>query len=510
MTPCMRRNAEIHFTRLAFLGSVLLLTALVALLVWDPLSWFLTEAPSNQPLVVYCAAGVRRPVEEIARQYEEEFGVPVQLQYDGSQNLLNSIVQVRKGDLYLPGDDSYLSKARADGLVRETLPLATMTPMLAVPTGNPQGITSLDDVFAKKLRIAQADPDAAAVGKLAREALGPETWEELQERVVVSKFTVNQVANAVAVGGADAGIVWDVTVRQYPEKLEEIHLPSLEGRSARVAVGVLADSEQPTAALRFARYLAAREKGLPAFAAHGFVTAEGDVWEEEPRLLLLAGAMLRPAIEETLEEFRKREGVEITTVYNGCGILVGQMKTGEHSPDAYFACDQTFMAQVSYLFETPLTVSGNQLVILVPKGNPQQIHSLDDLGKPGLRVGVGHEKQCAMGALTQQTLKEGGVRARVMQNVKVQKPTGDMLVSDLLAGSLDAVIAYISNGAQASDRLDAVAIAIPCAFANQPIAINKASKHKQLTGRLIEAILTRESRRRFEAYGFKWKVGTGR
>ena len=43
------------------------------------------------------------------------------------------------------------------------------------------------------------------------------------------------------------------------------------------------------------------------------------------------------------------------------------------------------MEQVQDRFEAPRTLSANQLVILVPKGNPHGIETLADLGKPGLR-----------------------------------------------------------------------------------------------------------------------------
>jgi ABC-type molybdate transport system substrate-binding protein len=217
--------------------------------------------------------------------------------------------------------------------------------------------------------------------------------------------------------------------------------------------------------------------------------------------------MLRPAIEETVSAFERREGVRVVRVYNGCGILVAQMRAGER-PDAYFACDKSFMSQVSDLFLDGVDVSTNQLVILVPKGNPHGIRTLDDLAKPGLRVGVGHEKQCALGVITQQTLVQTGSRAAVMKNVAVQSPTGDMLVNQMLAApsSLDAVIAYVSNAARAGDRLEAIAIDVPCAVATQPLAVGKDSDHKHLVGRLKRAILSRASRERFEANGFTWKA----
>src|SRR5207247_1176683 len=141
-------------------------------------------------------------------------------------------------------------------------------------------------------------------------------------------------------------------------------------------------------------------------------------------------------------------------------ILVAQMKVDQF-PDAYFACDESFMKEVEDKFEPPLQMSANQLVILVHKGNPHKIRKLDDLAKPDLRVGIGHEKQCALGVLTQNTLEESRQRDPVMKNVKVQSPTGDLLVNQLRTKSLDAVIAYISNAAEAGDELEAIKIDIP-------------------------------------------------
>jgi molybdenum ABC transporter molybdate-binding protein len=496
------RPGKISFYLLAFIGSVALLAGLVGLLAWDPQKWFAREQ-KTEPLVVYCAAGLRVPVETIAKEYETAYGVPVQLQYGGSQTLLTNIEVSHRGDLYIPADDSYLKTARDKNLIDETIPLGRMTPVLAVRQGNPKNLRTLDDLLKPDVRVAQGNPDAAAIGSVTREALRKSgQWDALHARTAVYKLTVNDVANDVQVGSVDAGIVWDCTVKQTPG-LEAVTLPQFDGVRGQVTAAVLRDSTRPTAALKFARFLAARDRGLPQFAANGFETVEGDEWAEEPELKLLAGAMLRPAVEETITAFEKREGVKVTRVYNGCGILVAQMKAGER-PDAYFACDKQFMDEVSDLFTDQRDVSTNQLVILVHKGNPHGIKTLTDLGKPGLRVGIGHEKQCALGVLTQKTFKEGGVQDQVMKNVKVQSPTGDMLVNQLRTGSLDAVVAYVSNAVPAADQLEAIAIDIPCAIAVQPVAVGKDSRYRQLIGRLTVRLRSTESEERFRANGFRW------
>ena len=111
-----------------------------------------------------------------------------------------------------------------------------------------------------------------------------------------------------------------------------------------------------------------------------------------------------------------------------------------------------------------------------------------------------------LGALTQETLKQGGVHDAVMDNVKVQSPTGDLLVNQLRAGSLDVVIAYVSNATEAANELEAIAIQdIPCAVAVQPVAVGRDSTYKQLTTRLLDRLRSPESRQRFEAHGFHWR-----
>ncbi len=270
----------------------------------------------------------------------------MQLQYGGSQTLLANIEASQRGDLYLPADDSYLQIARDKGLVRETLPLARMTPVLAVPKGNPKNLHSLADLERDGVRVGQANPEAAAVGKVTADVLKKAgKWAALEKHIVVMKPTVNDVANDVVIGAVDAGFVWDATVRQMP-KLEAVPIPEFADVHAHIAVGVLTCGDQPTAALRFARYLAARDKGLPLFQRDGYEPVEGDPWAETPELRVFAGAMLRPAIDDTIADFENREGVRVNRVYNGCGILVGQMRTDGKSPDAYFACDVSFMKQV--------------------------------------------------------------------------------------------------------------------------------------------------------------------
>ncbi|MBX3423261.1 MAG: molybdate ABC transporter substrate-binding protein [Pirellulaceae bacterium] len=464
------------------------------------------DSAASRPLVLYCAAANRVAVQEIIQRYQEECGRPIQIEFGPSQTLLSRLEVGGKADLYLPSDDSYLELAAQKDMIAERIPIATMQAVLVVPRDNPKSITSLNDLLSGQLRIVQADPDATAIGKVTQQALAEQgLWQQLHEATTGYRGTVVDVATDVQLNAADVGIVYDVVLANYPE-LRAVFIPELAQATSQIDVAVLQQSSSPRAALHFARYLAAKDRGLEHFAKYGYQVQPGDQWADQPELSLYAGSMLRPAIADAIERFQEREGVQVSTVYNGCGILVGQMKAGQ-VPDAYFACDVEFMNQVTDLFPEPVEVSQNELVIVVPKGNPQKIGSLRDLTRPGLRVGIGHEKQCAMGWITQNTFREGGIQQEVMKNVTVEVPAGDMLVNQMRAGSLDAAVVYLSNAAGAGDILDAVQIqGLPCSVASQPWAVYKDSRFPHTASRLFQAITSQQSQTDFESEGFRWQL----
>ena len=215
--------------------------------------------------------------------------------------------------------------------------------------------------------------------------------------------------------------------------------------------------------------------------------------------------MLRPAVHDIIEEFKQREGVQINEVYNGCGILVSQMRAGER-PDAYFSCDVSFMDDVEEMFMPSITLTKNPIVILVEKGNPKNIQNLDSLTREGMKVGLGHPDKSALGKLTQILLQSQGMYREMQEtgNIVLESATGDFLVNQTRTGSLDAAIVYKSNAALVMDHLDIVPIDLPEAIASQPFAVAKSSVHKQLMQRLIGNIKADSSSEKFTSLGFLW------
>lgn len=455
---------------------------------------------------VHCAAGLRGPVQELATRFEERTGTRVELSFGGSGTLLASLRAGAPGDLYIAGDAGFVERAQEADLVRESLELASMRPVLGVTLGNPQGLSSLADLEKRDLRVGLGNPEAAAIGRVSRNVLqGADLWESVREGLAVQKPTVNELASDLDLGALDVAIVWDATLAPYPN-LEAIRVDELEQHLQRVTVGVLEACAQPARALAFARFLASVDAGAASFESNGFTPTRGDAFEERPQLSLMSGAMLRPAVQETLRAFSEREGVDIDCVYNGCGILVAQMRT-DSLPDAYFACDSSFLDLVQEEFEAGVDVARNPLVLVVQAGNPKGLRGLADLTQTNLRVGLGQPTKSALGALTHRLLAATGRLEPLIAsgNLDVESPTGDWLVNQMRAGALDAAIVYTSNAALAGDELER--IALNDAVAVQPFAILKSTPHRRTLGRLQRALESESSRMRFEELGFEW-LGT--
>jgi len=463
-------------------------------------------AASQPTLTVFCAAGLKKPVEAIAAKYREDFGVEVQLQYGGTGTLLSQIRIAQRGDLFLSADDAGIADARKSDSIREVIPCVRQRPVIAVRAGNPKKIATFADLARDDVKLALANPEAAAIGRSVRAALA-EKYEPLAKHATVQKPTVTEIAADLSLGAVDAAILWDSTVPQFKD-IEAVEAAELSGITENANAAVLTACQDSVAALRFARYLAAPEKGGAIFQQQGFKPIGGDKWAEKPEMILYSGGVNRPAVEQILRDFSDREGVTVTTVFNGCGILCATMKTmGDATnpkfPDAYYACDLCFVPPVAQNFPEAQILTETEIGIVVKKGNPQGVKTLAGLAQPGLRVGLCNMQQSTLGYMTQGMLRDLGIADLVRKNVVVEVPTADFLVNQMRAGALDAAIVYRVNAALQSEHLDWLPIDHPGAKAVQPFSIRAGSPNRQLAGRLLAFM--KLNRASFEKAGFTWR-----
>lgn len=495
----MTRPLPIFLTLLGVLG----------LSLWLVLREDHTPKLGKAPLLVHCAAGLRIPVSKIARQYEEEFGVPVHLQFGGS-GALESQIQLAGGDLYLPADTSYITSLRTKGLVRESIPVARLTAGIVVPIGNPKAIRALPDLARPSLRLSLADP-SAAIGRHTRDILEQSgLLAAIDANVVVTKPTVNNIVEDVATKSVDATIAWDAVAHSFTD-LTWIAVPEFSAAPKTASIGILSTAAHPARALHFARFLSARDRGQTLFIKAGFTAPESaDQWAEVPTVTLFSGSMLRPAIQDRLRAFEDREGCKINTVFEGCGTLVAMMKDGGSNPAAYFSCDTKFLDMVDDRFGPRTVISSNELILLVPKGNPKNLLTLQDLTAPGIKLGLCDPQKSALGELTRLLFIRHQLEAALQdsKNVSVLSGKGDDLVNAMQARSLDAALVYRSNALaspEIRENCEIISLHDPLAFATQPFAVAKQTNYPQLMQRLGQWLSEDSNRPHFEELGFTWK-----
>ncbi len=271
----MKRNLRCIFTILVLLSSIFLCGCIHA----QTSAGTAPEqtADESHSIMVYCGAGMREPMEDVAALYEERYGVRVNYNFAGSANLLAQMELTGMGDVYMPGATYYFDAAREKGFVSEERLVAYHVPLIAVPKGNPAGITCLADLANPGVEVELGDPDACAIGKLSDTLLEKNgIQEEVFPNVNARSATVNELLVHVCMGVADAAIIWEDLFED--EKMDAIAIPKEQNIVKVIPIGALTFSEHPGDAFDFVE-LVTSEEGKAIFEDHGFTTYPDDYYE---------------------------------------------------------------------------------------------------------------------------------------------------------------------------------------------------------------------------------------
>jgi len=229
--------------------------------------------PAGQPkLLLYCGAGIRPPVAELAEEFGRTQGATVEVDYAGSEVLLSRVKLTRRGDLYMPGDVSYLRQAEQEGLVTEQTTVCYFVPVIMVPRGNPRGIRTLEDLSAEGVRVGLGDAKACAIGRICVDIFDKNKIpaEKIERNVVFRSLTVDELGNQIKLGTLDATIVWDAVARRTAEA-DVVSIPPARNVVSTIAIGLLAGCEQADLARRFVAAITSAE-GQKVFEKHRFTT----------------------------------------------------------------------------------------------------------------------------------------------------------------------------------------------------------------------------------------------
>ena len=218
-------------------------------------------------LQVFAAASLQEPFEELAQQFEaRNEGVDVQLNFAGSSTLVEQIQQGAPADVFASANTSNMDKlVEADLHGAEPVDFTSNTLMIAVPAGNPAGVTDLASLTEEELNLVVCAPEVpcGAATETVEEAAG------LTFSPVSEEQSVTDVLNKVTSGEADAGLVYVTDVKKAGDAAWGIDFPESDAAVNIYPITTVKGTENAELGQEFVD-LVRREDGQELLAGYGF------------------------------------------------------------------------------------------------------------------------------------------------------------------------------------------------------------------------------------------------
>jgi len=173
------------------------------------------------------------------------------------------------------------------------------------------------------------------------------------------------------------------------------------------------------------------------------VMASGCGGENKKELIVLCGSSFVQPSEEFIEIFKKETGVSVVTSTAGSEDFLPLVKVGKKG-DILITHDP----YLDYVYEAGALLDYTEVgflepVLAVAPGNPKGIHSIEDLAKDGLKVGLTDPQYSTCGEMVYDLLKAKGIKEAVLRNVGNRLTKGHNNLGTLMqTGAVDAVIMW--------------------------------------------------------------------
>ncbi|MFH1842476.1 MAG: molybdate ABC transporter substrate-binding protein [bacterium] len=187
-------------------------------------------------LTVFCGSASKPVMEELARLFEAEHNIDVDLIFGGSGSLLSQLELSRRGEIYLPGSPDYIIIGERKGLLQKDSDriVAYLVPAIITPRDNPAGITCLQDLAAENVRVGIGNPETVCLGLYGIELLETNgLLEPVMRNVVTFGASCSKTANLAALNQVDAILGWRVFHHWNPERME--YVPIAAERIPRIS-----------------------------------------------------------------------------------------------------------------------------------------------------------------------------------------------------------------------------------------------------------------------------------
>jgi molybdate transport system substrate-binding protein len=188
--------------------------------------------------------------------------------------------------------------------------------------------------------------------------------------------------------------------------------------------------------------------------------------------------------------------------FAGSDELATQIREGAPA-DVYAAASSKYPQELfeEGLVEEPVTFASNRLVLVVPRGNPAKIESVEDILQPGTRLVVAAEGVPA-GDYTLTILETLGLSA-ALDNVVSNEDDVKGVAGKVALGEADAGFVYATDVSPVTDRV----LAIELPEGSQPqieyqVAVVAASEDKDGARAFVDKLRSQSVRGALESAGF--------
>lgn len=277
-------------------------------------------APEPSTLTVLAAASLTEAFTELGETFEAQNpGVTVAFSFAGSQQLAQQLDQGAPADVFASASKKYMDAAVTSKRVVKYDAKTFVSNRLVVifPKDNPAGLTELKDLAKAGLKLDLADA-SVPVGQYSLDFLDKASQDEsfgsafkndVLKNVVSYENNVKAVVTKVALGEADAGIVYvsDITA-DVADQVGRLDIPDGLNTIATYPIAAISDSQHTELAAAFVSLVLSPE-GQQVLAKYNFIpavtgaeTTEGFMvtdalgravrFEKAPERIVLAGKAL--------------------------------------------------------------------------------------------------------------------------------------------------------------------------------------------------------------------------
>ena len=236
-----------------------------------------------EELTVFTAASLTGAFGEIGQIYENETGMSVSFNFDGSQTLRTQIENGAYADIFASANKKQMNALRDGGRINNSsmVVFAKNKIALIIPKDNPAQINNISDLARPGIKIVMGTKDVPVgdyalqiIDRLGNDSAYGQNYKAAVLANVISQETnVNYVVTKVALGEADVGFAYvsDIT-EDMADKVDKIDIPDEFNVIAEYPVAIMQESKYPAQSQEFVN-LVRSERGNAVLERYGFSPA---------------------------------------------------------------------------------------------------------------------------------------------------------------------------------------------------------------------------------------------